>query len=1090
MPRIEGLTIEIGADAKKFQQEVRGMDKSLAKTRTSLSQVNRAMKFNPGNTDLIKQKQQLLGKSIDETKNKLTRLRQEEDRLKNSDGFDENSEDAQRLRREIIETESKLKSLNRQASQVSTVLGTKMQEAGKRMQGFGRSVSAVGDQLTTRVTLPLAAAGTVAAKKFAEVDKTMQLTNATMGNTEEEAKLINDAMKEAAANSTFGMNDAATASLNFARAGLDAAQASAALAPAMNLAAGEGGNLDTVSGGLVATINGFHGSFDEATHYADVFANACNNSALDVDSLSNAMSVAAPIFNAAGYKVDDAALYMGVMANNGIEASKAANSLKTGIARLIKPTDEASDWMTELGISMTNADGTMKDSVTVQKELHEAFGALSESEQIAAASAIFGKNQMAPWLALINTAPSDVSKLSGELKAEGTTADMAAKMMSGFGGSMEKLKSSIDVAATSLGQALAPTISKIADKIQSAVDAFNAMDEEQQQSIVKLGLMVAAAGPLLSIGGRLITGVGKFVTIGGKAINAIGAISKGTAAFSAGPAVAALAVTAGLVAGMYKMAKAGRDNIRAMHDLDEEQQKHVDALNSASEAYEEVDAARREATESAVSDAAYAHDLVDEYNGLVGSNGKIKKGYEDRANFVKGQLAEAMGVEESKIDELIGKNGQFKRSIEKLIETKKAEAILDANKDAYSKALQERKSAVEKLGPAMRDLQNKEKEYAAAQDLVAKRQREYDNYLASGGKNSAQYQTRLNQAKLAAEGAASAVDKQKKAIKGYEDTLKKANAEVKNYEGLATAIEKKDTAAIQKWSAALTTGIKTRENSTRKELQEQAKTINEEYKLIRQAYKNGDDGVTKQMVKDAKARRDAANKEAGITTRNAKKNATKVSKAEADGLKDGQSPVQAAAQRLRNTIKTNLQKAKGDAQSSAKGTKDTITSNLNGAKHNASSSLGGIANSAKSNMKTVKDSATDAASSVKGKFPISIGKLFSFALPKITATVKKVAGAVVPNFLLDWIPHAKNYTNPLLFTSPGLIGNHLFGDRGNAYGGEMVYGRNSLMNDITAAMERANTGAPVFNITIDGATDPRAFADQLVDQIQLRTRMI
>ena len=57
----------------------------------------------------------------------------------------------------------------------------------------------------------------------------------------------------------------------------------------MNLAAGEGGNLDTVSGGLVATINGVHDSFDNVGRYADVFAAACNNSALDVDSLSDFM---------------------------------------------------------------------------------------------------------------------------------------------------------------------------------------------------------------------------------------------------------------------------------------------------------------------------------------------------------------------------------------------------------------------------------------------------------------------------------------------------------------------------------------------------------------------------------------------------------------------------------------------------------------------------------------------------------------------------------------------------------------------------------------------------------------------------------
>lgn len=191
-----------------------------------------------------------------------------------------------------------------------------------------------------------------------------------------------------------------------------------------------------MSAGLVATINGFHGSFEDAGHYADVFAAACNNSALDVDSLSHAMSVAAPIFSSAGYSVNDAALYMGVMANNGIDADKAANSLKTGLARLVSPAKEGAEMMDKLGISVTNSDGTMKSSIQIQKELHDAFGKLSESEQIAAASAIFGKNQMAPWLALINTAPEDVGKLDASLSScAGTTDQMAEAMMSGFGGS-------------------------------------------------------------------------------------------------------------------------------------------------------------------------------------------------------------------------------------------------------------------------------------------------------------------------------------------------------------------------------------------------------------------------------------------------------------------------------------------------------------------------------------------------------------------------------------------------------------------------------------------------------------------------------
>ena len=321
------------------------------------------------------------------------------------------------------------------------------------------------------------------------------------------------------------MNDAATATLNFARAGLTAEEAAAALAPAMNLAAGEGGNLDTVSAGLTATINGFGGSFDEAENYADIFATACNNTALDIDSLSSAMSTAAPVFAAAGYSVNDAALYMGVMANAGIGAEEAATSLKTGLARLVDPSKEGAEQLDKLGISVTNADGSMKDSVQIQKELHDAFEGLSESEQLSAASAIFGKNQMDKWLALIRTSPEDVSELDGALSdCSGTTKEMSDAMMSGFGGSLEKLKSSIDVLVTSLGEALAPTIEKVADVIQRLVDAFNGLTPEQQTMIATVGMVVAALGPLLMIIGGIVSAIGTVVSAVGAVITVIGPI--------------------------------------------------------------------------------------------------------------------------------------------------------------------------------------------------------------------------------------------------------------------------------------------------------------------------------------------------------------------------------------------------------------------------------------------------------------------------------------------------------------------------------------------------------------------------------------
>lgn len=548
---IKGITIQIGADTTKLSTALNSANKAIKQTQKDLKSVEKALKLNPSNIALLKDKQALLNDQIAESKTKLDALKQAQKQL-DSQNVDKNTKEYRELQTQIDLCEEELRQLEQEASNFGTVGAQAVAQFGEKLAAAGQKVSQFGQELTTKVTLPLVALGTVAANKFAEVDKTMQLTNATMGNTEAQAKLLNDAMKEAAANSTFGMNDAATAALNFARAGLKAEEAAAALAPAMNLAAGEGGNLDTVSAGLVATINGFGDSFDQTAHYADVFANACNNSALDIDSLSSSMSIAAPIFAAAGYSVNDASLYIGVMANAGIEASEAANALKTGMARLISPTEEAENWMNELGIAIVNADGSMKDAVQIQQELHDAFADLSESEQIAAASAIFGKNHMSKWLALINTAPSEVQELSDALTAEGTTASMADAMMSGFGGSLEKLKSSIDVAATSLGEALAPSILKCADAIQELVDKFNSLTDEQKETVAQIGIAVAALGPLLVVAGKLMTIVGGIMQLAPQLSSAIETITlalggaEGGAA-GLGSALAGLANPVGIV---------------------------------------------------------------------------------------------------------------------------------------------------------------------------------------------------------------------------------------------------------------------------------------------------------------------------------------------------------------------------------------------------------------------------------------------------------------------------------------------------------------------------------------------------------------
>lgn len=547
---------EYNKSIKNIAAQTKDLNSKLKASATEFDKYGRAQATNRQKVEILTQKIALQKQAVSQAEETLEKIK-----IK----YGDDSTAAHEFSTKVNNLTTELNRMNEELKESGgTPFGAALKDVGGKMQQVGEVGEKIGQGLTTYVTAPLAGIGTMAVASFAEVDKTMTLTNQTMGNTEEQAQLLNQAMKDAASNSTYGMKDAAGATLNFARAGLSAEQAAAALAPAMNLAAGEGGTLDTVSAGLVATINGFGDSFENTGHYADVFAAACNNSALDVDSLSSSMSVAAPVFSAAGYGVEDAALYMGVMANNGIEASVAANSLKTGFARLISPAKDGAEMMDQLGISVTDANGNMKDATTIQSELHDAFAGLSESEQIAAASAIFGKNQMAPWLALINTAPEDVDGLSDSLEnCSGTTEEMAEAMMGGFGGSIEQLKSSLDVLITSLGEALAPTIQKVVGFVQGLTNKFNKLTPAQQKLVAKIGMFAAAAGPVILVISKIVGGIGTLLTVIPGIAGAFGAV----ATVLSGPIgiiVAAIAGIGTVVATLWKTNEEFRDKVKGL----------------------------------------------------------------------------------------------------------------------------------------------------------------------------------------------------------------------------------------------------------------------------------------------------------------------------------------------------------------------------------------------------------------------------------------------------------------------------------------------------------------------------------------------
>ena len=144
---IRGITIEFGADTTKLNAALKKTDGALNKTQAELKQINRSLKFNPGNTTLLRQKFELLQRSVTETRAKLTQLKQMQQNM-NAAGVDKNSAQYRELQREIIKTENNLKqaegALKRFGSvgkQQALAVGNAFKTAGNRIKSAGRTIT-------------------------------------------------------------------------------------------------------------------------------------------------------------------------------------------------------------------------------------------------------------------------------------------------------------------------------------------------------------------------------------------------------------------------------------------------------------------------------------------------------------------------------------------------------------------------------------------------------------------------------------------------------------------------------------------------------------------------------------------------------------------------------------------------------------------------------------------------------------------------------------------------------------------------------------------------------------------------------------
>ena len=550
--RIKGITVEIGGDTTKLQTALKGVNTEIRNTQSQLRDVEKLLKLDPGNTELLVQKQRLLKDAVAETKQKLETLKtaaeQANQALANGD-ISQDQYDA--LQREIIETEQRLRSLEQQAEQSSVAL-QKIGAAGEKLQIVGNKISSVGQKLLP-VTGVVTGLGTAAVKTAADFDSAMSKVAAVSGATGKDFDDLRSKAREMGAKTKFSATEAAEAMNYMAMAGWKTGDMLGGIEGVMNLAAASGEDLATTSDIVTDSLTAFGLKAEDSGHFADVLAAASANANTNVSMMGETFKYCAPVAGALGFSVEDTAEAIGLMGNAGIKASQAGTSLRSIMTNLTGDVKLSGAAIGDVTIATTNADGSMRSLSAILADCRVAFGGMTEAEKANNAEALVGKNAMSGFLALMNAAPEDINKVSGAVNnCKDAAKNMADTMQDNLEGQMTILKSQLQELAISFGDLLMPAVRSIVAGLQGMVNVLNAMPDRVKRVIMIIALLVAALGPVLILIGKTISAVGTIMTWIPKLAGAINTVKGAFAALSAtmmaNPIAIVIAAIAALVA--------------------------------------------------------------------------------------------------------------------------------------------------------------------------------------------------------------------------------------------------------------------------------------------------------------------------------------------------------------------------------------------------------------------------------------------------------------------------------------------------------------------------------------------------------------
>lgn len=424
-------------------------------------------------------------------------------------------------------------------------------------KGFSSGVSKIGKAAKTG--LKVAGASLVAMSGYAlkvgtDFDYAMSEVKAISGATGKDFQALRDKALEMGAKTKFSATEAGEAMKYMAMAGWKTGDMLNGIEGIMNLAAASGEDLATTSDIVTDALTAFGLAASDSAHFADVLAAASSNSNTNVGLMGATFKYVAPVAGALGYKVEDVALAIGLMANSGIKGEQAGTALRSILTRMSKPTDDVAAAMDQLHISLTNADGSMKPFGQVVSELRSSFSGLTSEQKAQYAATLAGQEGMSGLLAIVNASDSDYKKLKDSIDScDGSAKKMADTMNNNLKGQFTILKSSLE----GLGIAFYDKLKgPLTEAVKASIKSLNELTTSMQsgQLADSFTQVANAMGLVVSVG---VKGLTKAIPIVIKSFGWFVSHGKATASAITGIGTAMIAVKKGAaIAGTFNKARA------------------------------------------------------------------------------------------------------------------------------------------------------------------------------------------------------------------------------------------------------------------------------------------------------------------------------------------------------------------------------------------------------------------------------------------------------------------------------------------------------------------------------------------------------